>query len=566
MAQTVKPAAFMSYARSDDKLLAGRLSEFREYLTREVQLQTGYEFAIFQDVRDIHWGQNWRQRIEESLDAVTFLLPIITPSFFRSANCRSELKRFLERERRLKRQDLVLPVYFIQCSLLEDPETSQQDPLVRAIAEHNYADWRDLRFETLHSPVACKRLEWLAIQVRDAIERAAPRKFAPSAPEARFASKTAEQKKERSEPPFVPPTHIVDLSHRGTHLRISDAIQAASPGDRIIVRPGLYREALVIEKALEIVGEGKAEDIVIEGHGGNAILFRTTMGRVENVTLRQSSGGAWHTVDITQGRLELERCVITSHNLACVAVHDYADPRIRRNTICGSQAAGVYFYGNGNGLLEDNDIYDNAGSGVEVRSSSNPTVRRNSIRDGRTGGVYVYDKGEGLYEDNDITRNAFSGVAVTTGSNPVFRRNRIHNSRTSDVYLANDARGLFEDNDIYGNVYAGVEIVTDSNPVLRRNHIHGSESGGVYIHSRGRGVLEYNEIYENRYSGVAITEGGCASLRDNRVWQNGYFGVCLYEDGAGTFEQNDLRGNKLGAFEIRDCDPSRITRVYNLEI
>ena len=51
-------------------------------------MQTGEEFPIFQDRNDIKWGQNWKQRVEESLDRYTFLIPVITPGFFKSSNCR----------------------------------------------------------------------------------------------------------------------------------------------------------------------------------------------------------------------------------------------------------------------------------------------------------------------------------------------------------------------------------------------------------------------------------------------------------------------------------------------
>ncbi|PXF61383.1 MAG: hypothetical protein C4B59_03855 [Candidatus Methanogaster sp.] len=100
----------MSYVHSDDDRL-GRLTQFRKDLSAEVQRQIGEEFSIFQDREDIRWGQNWKKRIEESIDEVTFLIPIITPSFFRSPYCRDELQRFLEREKELGRNDLVLPIY-----------------------------------------------------------------------------------------------------------------------------------------------------------------------------------------------------------------------------------------------------------------------------------------------------------------------------------------------------------------------------------------------------------------------------------------------------------------------
>jgi cobaltochelatase CobT len=79
-----QPAAFLSYVRSDDEHERGRLSELRERLSGEVELQTGRPFPIFQDRDDIAWGQNWRLRTEETLDAVTLLSPIVTPGYFAS--------------------------------------------------------------------------------------------------------------------------------------------------------------------------------------------------------------------------------------------------------------------------------------------------------------------------------------------------------------------------------------------------------------------------------------------------------------------------------------------------
>jgi hypothetical protein len=51
-----KPAAFMSYVRFNDEHDDGQLSQFRERLSAEVRVQTGGEFAIFQDRNDIAWG------------------------------------------------------------------------------------------------------------------------------------------------------------------------------------------------------------------------------------------------------------------------------------------------------------------------------------------------------------------------------------------------------------------------------------------------------------------------------------------------------------------------------
>ena len=84
-----QPVAFMSYVRFDDEHENGRLTQFCQRLSGEVQLQTGEKFPIFQDRKDIAWGQQWQERLDESLDEVTFLILILTPGFFKSSACRN---------------------------------------------------------------------------------------------------------------------------------------------------------------------------------------------------------------------------------------------------------------------------------------------------------------------------------------------------------------------------------------------------------------------------------------------------------------------------------------------
>jgi hypothetical protein len=73
-----KPAAFMSYLRNVDKHDDGYLTILRERLEGEIRVQSGKEFGIFQDVRDIDWGERWQERIREALNEAVFLIPIIT--------------------------------------------------------------------------------------------------------------------------------------------------------------------------------------------------------------------------------------------------------------------------------------------------------------------------------------------------------------------------------------------------------------------------------------------------------------------------------------------------------
>jgi len=213
-----RPMAFMSYAHIDDRLNKGYLFELQQRLSEEICLYLGEEFPIFLERKDIKWGDSWKERIEDSIDSTAFLIPIITPGYFKSQYCRDELSRFLERERRLKRTDLILPVYFVDTPLMEDEMKRNNDELARIIASRQYVDWRALRFADLDSIAVRQALALLAAQIRDALETPVPIHL-ETKPIAAVSEETTERKKTRIETPVI----VVDRLHRGDFTAITDA-------------------------------------------------------------------------------------------------------------------------------------------------------------------------------------------------------------------------------------------------------------------------------------------------------------------------------------------------------
>jgi hypothetical protein len=165
------PVAFMSYAHHDDS--DHRLATFRERLVLELRSQTGRDIAIFKD-DDIDLGEQWLRRLREGLAASTFLLPIITPSFFTSAYCRKELDVFLEHERAHGHDELVLPILYIDCEeFLAATADEQTAALAEIVFARQYFDWRDLRLRTPSHAQVVRRRALLAGQIRKAMARAA---------------------------------------------------------------------------------------------------------------------------------------------------------------------------------------------------------------------------------------------------------------------------------------------------------------------------------------------------------------------------------------------------------
>jgi serine/threonine protein kinase len=249
--------------------------------------------------------------------------------------------------------------------------------------------------------------------------------------------------------------HLVVSARGNGHCRtISEAISRAKPGARIEVEPGLYVEGFLIDRPLEIVGLGAAEEIIVEAAKSACALVHTDQAVLRGISLHCVAGlGAerFYAVTVPTGRLLLEDCQIMSNSLACIAIHgEGTQPIVRRCVLRNPNERAVAVYNHARGLLEDCDI---SGSTVPVRISShaNPTFHRCLIHRGRFGGVYVGEHGRGRFEDCDIVDNGHHGVAVRQGSTPIISRCRINRNGWSAISITDSSGAIVQHCDLRHN-------------------------------------------------------------------------------------------------------------------
>jgi formylglycine-generating enzyme required for sulfatase activity len=170
------PVAFLSYVHRDDTYSNGKISLLRDMLIEAYEALTGEELAVFQDRDNIEWGQHWPDALDEAIAGSKFLIPIVTPRFFGSPHCRDELDKFLEQERAARRKDLVLPVYWIDSPLMNDPPAKPADAagrLASVIHQRQYKDWRTLRLHDFSERLVIEEIEALARAIEKASRRQA---------------------------------------------------------------------------------------------------------------------------------------------------------------------------------------------------------------------------------------------------------------------------------------------------------------------------------------------------------------------------------------------------------
>ena len=315
------------------------------------------------------------------------------------------------------------------------------------------------------------------------------------------------------------PRLVVDQTGQGDFQAIGEAIRASVvPGMLITVKPGIYREALVIDRDVEIVGEGDLARIVVEATDTDAITVTAERAAVRNLTVR-AVGTKEHlgAVRVQRGRVVIEGCDLTS-------------------------AIGAVVYITG--------------------KDSAPVIRDCEIRDGKSAGVFVSDQGQGTIERCVISGNASAGVAIKTGGNPVVRDCGIRDGKAAGVLVYEQGQGTIERCVISGNAFSGVEIKTGGNPVVRDCEIRDGKSTGVVVLDQGQGTIEKCVISGNAFSGVAIRTGGNPTVRDCQIRDNTLAGVVVISQGQGTFTGNTLTGNAGSAWVI-GADAGRVTRTGN---
>ncbi len=316
-------------------------------------------------------------------------------------------------------------------------------------------------------------------------------------------------------------TLTVSPSGTGDYKTISEAISNADPGTRISVRPGLYQESLIINKPLEIIGDGLKADIIIESTDSSCISMQTDHATVSGLTLQGRAAlknKKYFAVDIPQGELLLVDCEITSDSLSCVGI-----------------------YG----------------------STTNPVIRNCQIHEGKGGGVFIYENAQGRVEDCDIFNNDYSGVSIEKGGNLVIRQCKIHDGKSSGILVYEKGQGTVEDCEIFGNTLSGVEIREGGNPVIRQCKIHDAKQNGILVQKNGQGTVDDCEIFNNAYSGVEIREGSNPMIRQCKINQNKEYAVYVHDKGAGTVENCNLSGNLRGTFNIDTT--SQVQRNGNTE-
>jgi len=293
------------------------------------------------------------------------------------------------------------------------------------------------------------------------------------------------------------------------HTRsLSALIAGAAPGSTVTVPPGTYREALVIDRPIALIGGG---GVVIDGGRIGDVVQITA----DDVTFRGFTvrGSARDVADEPAGiRVTGSRATIEDNRLEDVlygiAVSDGGGHAIRRNTIVSipefsSERRGhaLYLWHTNGNIVQDNTV-NTVKDGIFVGFSADNLIERNRVEQGRYGIHYMYAD-HNRFVDN-VFRDNVAGGAIMFSRDIAFTGNEFSGNRSP-------ASG-------FGLLFKDVDDVQMVDNLVHHNRIGLTMEGAP--HTPGAFVTVRHNLFGFNRVGVELATTTAAVFADNTFTGN----------------------------------------------
>jgi nitrous oxidase accessory protein NosD/TolB-like protein len=309
--------------------------------------------------------------------------------------------------------------------------------------------------------------------------------------------------------PAEPRTLVVSKEGASPYASIQAAVDAARPGETVMVRAGTYRERVILKEGVHLVGDETAETrLEWEGPGHGISAQGLTSGSIRHFALDGLTGPAVSEREIREledaevidkirlrsaialidSAIEVENCLILNANAGVLIWGARANPRVAGCHL-QNQIAGVMVGGGASATIEENAAEACEEAGIWVYGpGSKGLLFRNTCRANKFHGIEFGAGGGGEAIENTSEDNAQAGIAVIhSNTSPTLRRNICRRNGKHGIAFE-DASGLAEANTCIDNAQTGISVKgVRALPQLRDNIFQGNKEWSVVYYGGAQG-------------------------------------------------------------------------------
>ena len=352
--------------------------------------------------------------------------------------------------------------------------------------------------------------------------------------------------------------------------KIQDAINDVHAGCTIHVSPGKYKENLVINKAVSIIGitddirEKSSKELVfvvsdkeigcriesnakIEGivfTNNDDILFDKMVEY--NSSYEMSEKHSAKSCIYINADSHLTNIVVLDSFVNAVTVSS-CNPFLNEMKIF-SCLCGIYIKRESTGTYENCEISNTKFVGIYVNEKSNPQVIGCNIHDITNGnGIAIEGESTGTWENCEISNTKLVGIRINEKSNPQVIGCNIHNILDHPgITIGGESIGTYENCEISNTKFVGIYVNEKSNPQVIGCNIHDIPDGdGIAIDEKSTGTYKNCEISNTEATGIYVNERsnpqviGCKihNIPDDR-------GISIEGESTGTYENCEIYNTK----------------------
>jgi parallel beta-helix repeat protein len=262
----------------------------------------------------------------------------------------------------------------------------------------------------------------------------------------------------------------------GDFAGVQEAIDAASPGDLIVVDGGIYRENVNVTKRLTL--RGLNMPVVDAGENGSAIILSADGIVLEGFSLKNSGVGTAQPAGITvrsDDNAILNNTVTDSWN--GISLWDSKGNVVRDNHVSYNTWAGIYLENSTNNVIANNNFSSNAGrglirsgfAGIHLWNSSHNTIIENVVKDNPHFGIELDSSGENIIAENDFRQNQGVGIRLWDSNNNSISGNRALDNQLSGIELQDSENNTIAGNYASGNIGRGIFLTDSQNNFIYNN-------------------------------------------------------------------------------------------------
>ena len=321
---------------------------------------------------------------------------------------------------------------------------------------------------------------------------------------------------------------------------INGAIAGSFDGDTIQVWEGTFRELVLVDKELTIVGNGTSKTVINGTFSGNTVTVESNEVSISDLAIvASSSTGSGLYVEGGDGQFINLR--LSYNNISYQSVEDFNEIKesdIRNNNL------GILLSGDNN-IINNNEFSDN-NIGIELNEEcEDATIEHNEISDSLQSGMFINKAETNVIKFNSINNNSGYGIhSYSASENHIYSNDLSYNSDIS-LYLESTGNSSIHNNTFIGNDDYPATVTDSYYNVIRDNKFVANDDYFQFFEAGS-----YNSLVNNTFdeSGIILEDSNNQIISDNTISESSENGIKIYKSSSNNY----LSGNTISDSDDED--------------